>query len=71
MRDYQLGKKKRIRPEKVIAVLDQHGTKITVREAELILDLAYKFAKLSLEQVKNGGRMKPSPKKMTPRTLYR
>ncbi len=71
MRDYQINKKRRIRPEKVVGILAQHGTKTNHREAEIILDLAYKFAKLSLEQINNGGSMKPSPKKMTPRNLYR
>lgn len=71
MRDYKIGNKRRIRPEKVVAVLEKYDRKITLEEAELILDITYKFAKLSLKQVKNGGSLKSSPKKMTPRNLYR
>lgn len=71
MRDYKIGNKRRIRPEKVVAVLEKHDRKISLEEAELILDITCKFAKLSLEQVKNGSSAKPSPKRLTPRNLYR
>jgi hypothetical protein len=71
MRQKEPAKKRNIRPEKVVAILEKYDRKITQAEAELILELSYKFAKLSLEQVKNGGSEKPSPKRMTPRNLYR
>lgn len=39
-----------ITPEKAVEILKQHGTKVTVAEAKLILDFMYKIAKLSVEQ---------------------
>lgn len=71
MRQKELAKKRNIRPEKVVTVLEKYNRKITLAEAELILELSYKFAKLLLEQVKNEGIVTASSKRMTPRNLYR
>ncbi|MBB5439607.1 hypothetical protein HDC92_003300 [Pedobacter sp. AK017] len=71
MRQKEFAKKRNIRPEKVVSVLEKYDRKITLAEAELILELSYKFAILCIEQVKNGGSENPSPKRMTPRNLYR
>jgi len=71
MRQKEPAKKRNIRPEKVVSGLEKYDRKITLAEAELILEFSYKFAKLSLEQIKNGGFEKPSPKRMTPRNLFR
>ena len=42
--------KQKITPEIAIRILKEHGTLVTVREAELILEFMYTFAKLALNQ---------------------
>lgn len=39
--------KRNIRPEKVVEVLVRYNRTVTLAEAELILEITYKFAKLS------------------------
>jgi hypothetical protein len=45
----ELREKRRITPQKAIAILEQHGTKINMDEAEIILDFMYKMSKLTVE----------------------
>lgn len=46
-----LTQKRKVTPEKSIEILKKHGTIVTLEEAKLILDLAYNFAILSVNQV--------------------
>ncbi len=43
-------KTKRITPKIAVEILKEHGTKVTLDEARLILDFMYNIAKLSVEQ---------------------
>ena len=43
--------KRKIAPEKAVEILKKNGTIVTIRDAKLILDFLYKFAKLTLETV--------------------
>jgi hypothetical protein len=52
-------------------LLSQHGTEVSLERAKLILDFLYKFAKLSAVQVINEDSSKKTPKKKTPRNLYK
>lgn len=57
-----IGKKRGVTPERVMEILHQHGTEVTLKEAELILDFGYRLCILSVKQVvreksnKNGKR---------------
>jgi len=42
--------KKKITPQQAVDILGKHGTKVTLKEAELILEFMYAFAKLSVDQ---------------------
>ncbi len=42
--------KRSITPEKAVDILAKYGTKVTVEEAKIILDLMYKISKLSVNQ---------------------
>lgn len=42
--------KRKISPHKAIEILEKQGIKITLEEAEIVLDLMYNFAKLALNQ---------------------
>lgn len=44
-------KKRGITPEKAVAILAAHGTYVTLKEAEIILDFMYKMSKLTLEMI--------------------
>lgn len=41
--------KRRVTPEKAIEILRKHGTIVSIKEAEVILDFMYKLSKLTLE----------------------
>lgn len=43
--------KRKVTPEKAIEILKKHGTIVTLEEAQIMLDLMYKFAKLAVNQV--------------------
>lgn len=46
-------KRRHVTPEKAIGILEKHGVKISIQEAEIILDLLYNFAKLAVYQEVN------------------
>jgi hypothetical protein len=41
---------RRVTPEMAVQILKEHGTKITIEEAKVILDFMYKIGKLSVDQ---------------------
>ena len=41
--------KRTVTPAKAIEILAKHGTKVTLYEAQIILDFMYKFGKLAIE----------------------
>jgi len=41
--------KRNITPAKAVEILAKHGTKVTLEEAQIILDFMYKFGKLAIE----------------------
>jgi len=41
--------KRNVSPAKAVEILAEHGTKITLEEAQIILDFMYKFGKLAIE----------------------
>jgi hypothetical protein len=43
--------KQSVTAEKVVQILEKHGTKITPEEAKIILDFLYKFGKLTLKHL--------------------
>jgi hypothetical protein len=43
--------KRNVTPEKAVEILAKHGTKVTVEEAKIILDLAYNFSILAVNQI--------------------
>ena len=43
--------KRTITPEKAIEILAKHGTIVTIEEAKIILDFAYNFSILAVNQV--------------------
>jgi hypothetical protein len=43
--------KRKVTPEKAKEILEKHGTKITLDEAKIMLDMMYKFAKLCVQQL--------------------
>ena len=43
--------KRNITSEKAKQILEKHGTKITLEEGKIMLDVMYKFAKLSIQQL--------------------
>lgn len=42
--------KQALTPEKAVKILNENGTIVTLEEAQIILDLMYKMAKLSVNQ---------------------
>lgn len=50
-RRFMQQEKRSVTPEKVIKILAEYGTKVSLEEAKLMLDFLYKFAKLTLEHV--------------------
>lgn len=44
-------KNRKLTPEHTVRILKKRGTIITIKEAEVILDFLYKFAKLTLDSV--------------------
>jgi hypothetical protein len=38
-----------VTPAKAVKILAEHGTKVTLEEAQIILDFMYKFGKLAIE----------------------
>lgn len=71
MNNYNPLEKRKVKPEKVVKILAQHGTEVTIEQAQLILDFAYIFAKLWLKEVKMKGFDKVQPRVKTPRKIYR
>lgn len=47
-----MGKKRTVTPEKVNEILKNHGTSVTLEEAELVLDLAYNLTHIAVQQLK-------------------
>lgn len=45
-----VNKTRKITPEKAVAILKNAGTDISLQDAKCVLDLMYKFAKLSIKQ---------------------
>ncbi|MET3606985.1 hypothetical protein ABIC74_000827 [Mucilaginibacter rubeus] len=43
-------KRSNVTPEKAVKILNKHGTIVTVEEAKKILELAYNFCILSVNQ---------------------
>lgn len=71
MKDYHLSDKRTISIQKAVKVLQEHGTNVSLKEAEIILNFLYNFAKLSVKQVLSRGSGYVSPKVKTPRRLFR
>jgi hypothetical protein len=46
-------KNRKLTPEHTVRILKKHGTVITIKEAEVMLDFLYKFAKLTLDSFLN------------------
>jgi hypothetical protein len=42
--------KRNIKPEDAVKILGEHGTIVTLEEAQIILDLSYEFARISITQ---------------------
>lgn len=70
MKDYHQSDKRTISAQKAVKVLNEHGTIVSLKEAELILNFMYKFTKLSVKQVLNRDSGYVSPKVKTPRRLF-
>jgi hypothetical protein len=47
------GKNKMLTPQETVQILMKHGTTVTLEEAELMLELLCRFAKVSLDSVLN------------------
>lgn len=63
--------KRTIFPAKAVKILKEHGTEITIQEAEIILNLMYKFAKLSIIQAIEKDLGHKSNSKKTPSKLFK
>jgi hypothetical protein len=48
-----LQNKRSVTAEKAVKLLKEHGTIVSLEEAQLILDLMYKFGKLAIDQQVN------------------
>lgn len=45
-----INEKRTVTPEKAMEILKNHGTIVTLKDAEYILSIMYKFAKLAVNQ---------------------
>ncbi|MEZ2338829.1 hypothetical protein AB6735_24480 [Mucilaginibacter sp. RCC_168] len=43
-------KLRQVTPEMAVQILKEHGTKVTIEEAKVVLDFMYKIGKLSVDQ---------------------
>lgn len=43
-------KLRRVTPEMAVQILKEHGIKVTIAEAKIILDFMYEIGKLSVDQ---------------------
>jgi hypothetical protein len=59
----KIEKQRKVTPQIAVDVLKKHGTKISLEEAEIILDFMYKMAKLTVENHSKKGQN--DPKKAT------
>lgn len=46
----ELNEEKGVTPEKVIKILEKHGTKVTLEEAKIILEFMRKLARITVNQ---------------------
>jgi len=46
-----VNQKRSVTPERAVEILRKHGTIVTLEEAKLILDFAYNFSILAVNQV--------------------
>lgn len=51
--------KRTLTPEKAVAILAKHGTEITLKEAEIMLDFLHDFVQIALEQQLAGNKESP------------
>ena len=47
---YKLAQKRSMTPEKLIKILNKHGTTVSIERAEKILELIYKLSNLSIKE---------------------
>jgi hypothetical protein len=47
---YKLAEKRSITPEKLVKILDKHGTVVGIEKAKKILELVYKLSNLSVKE---------------------
>lgn len=45
-----INKKRKIKAENAIKILEKHGTIVTTEEAQIILDLSYEFTRIAVAQ---------------------
>ncbi len=45
-----------VKPEEIVAILKEHGTYVSVEQAEMILRFMYKLANMELDQYLEDGR---------------
>ena len=57
--------KRNITPAKAVEILAKYGTKVTLEDAQIILDLMYKFGKLAIETELNALEIKFKQKAKT------
>lgn len=51
-----LTEKRNITPQKVVEILQKHGTIVTLEEAKIILEFMYKVGKLAVNQIVEGNK---------------
>jgi hypothetical protein len=71
MRNFRPSGKRTISPQKAVQILQEKGTVVSEKEAEIILDFMYNFAKLSVKQALREDSREPCPKVQTPRNLFK
>jgi hypothetical protein len=52
-------KHRKVTPQIAVEILKKHGTKVSLKEAEIILDFMYKMAKLTVENSSKKGQSGP------------
>jgi uncharacterized protein (DUF342 family) len=62
--------KQKVKPEQVVKILKDYGINMTIKEAEMILEFARKFAKLTVEMVRNKVARGEKPSVKTPRKIF-
>lgn len=48
--EFLIKERRKVTPDQAVKLLAEHGTKVTRKEAEIILDFLYKFAKMAISQ---------------------